>query len=72
MRHKKTPCPGPVGARNGGIGPYGLRRMVRTCSLGGHGRIFRTGLRQPPEEGYSIITPPQKPQRNPPGDPGVG
>jgi len=29
---RQNPVPGPVGAR---IGPYGLRRMVRTCSLGG-------------------------------------
>ena len=48
---QKPPGRGPVGARNGGLGPYGLRRMVRACSLGGHGRILRTGLRQPSRRG---------------------
>ena len=42
-----------------------MRRMVRTCSLGGHGRVPRDRASgSPPEEGYLLITPPQQPQCN--------
>jgi hypothetical protein len=68
----KTPCPGPVGARNGGIGPYGLRRMVRTCSLGGHGRILRTGLRQPSRRGLRSYLSTSGRTAQPHRDPKVG